>query len=123
MANRPTHFEIQVPNPEEAAEFYKNVFGWTVQKWDGPEDYWLLMTGEDGEPGIHGAIMRSPDGQARTVNTLNVSNVDEYTAKVEAGGGTVVMPKMAIPGVGYVAYCKDPGGTIFGVYHEDREAK
>jgi predicted enzyme related to lactoylglutathione lyase len=29
---------------------------------------------------------------------------------------------MAIKGVGWVAYCTDPGGNIFGVYREDSGA-
>ena len=32
-----------------------------------------------------------------------------------AAGGTVAVPKMAIKGVGWLAYCKDPEGNIFGL--------
>jgi len=34
---------------------YQKVFGWEINTWHGPEDYWLIMTGERGEPGIDGA--------------------------------------------------------------------
>ncbi|HPT75026.1 MAG TPA: VOC family protein, partial [Methanomassiliicoccaceae archaeon] len=53
---RVIHFEIPAEDPERAVEFYKKVFGWKIDKWEGPIDYWLVMTGENDEPGINGAI-------------------------------------------------------------------
>ena len=40
-------FEIPADDPGRAAKFYEDVFGWKVEKWDGPFDYWLVTTGED----------------------------------------------------------------------------
>ncbi|WP_244432547.1 VOC family protein [Desulfocurvibacter africanus] len=54
MAARVIHFEIPARDPERANAFYSGVFGWDVRKWEGPEDYWLLTTGPDEEPGING---------------------------------------------------------------------
>jgi uncharacterized protein len=67
--------------------------------------------------------MRSPDTDSRTVNTIQVSSVDDYIAKITAAGGEIVVPKMAIPGIGYVAYGKDPAGVLFGIMHPDPSAK
>lgn len=121
--NRVVHFELGAQDPERAAEFYKQVFGWEIQKWPGPEDYWLATTGPDSKPGINGGIMRHKDGMPRTVNTIEVSSVDEFAEKVIQLGGKVVVPKMAIAGVGYLAYCHDTEGNIFGITHPDPEAK
>jgi predicted enzyme related to lactoylglutathione lyase len=38
---RPVHFEIHAEDPERAANFYSQLFGWEITKWDGPVDYWL----------------------------------------------------------------------------------
>ena len=38
-------------------------------------------------------------------------------------GGTVLMEKTAVPGVGYFAYCKDTEGNVFGIIEGDLEAK
>jgi hypothetical protein len=35
-------------------------------------------------------------------------------------GGKTVVPKMVIPGVGHVAYCRDPEGNIFGLFEDDQ---
>jgi uncharacterized protein len=33
------------------------------------------------------------------------------------------MPKTAIPGVGYLAYCSDTEGNVFGLMQADKNAK
>lgn len=113
--NRVVHFEISTDDPERAAGFYGNVFGWKVEKWEGPVDYWLITTGEEGVPGINGALKRRPEPGISTVNTIEVASIDDSTKKIEANGGAVVMPKTEIPGVGFHAYCKDSEGNIFGL--------
>jgi predicted enzyme related to lactoylglutathione lyase len=119
---RVVHFEISSDEPEKAIEFYKNTFGWDFRKWEGPMEYWLIMTGDKDQPGIDGGLGRkSPENI--DVNTIDVDDVDEALKKVEANGGTEVRPKMAIPGVGYLAYFKDPDGNIFGLMKDDTEAK
>lgn len=118
---RPVHFEIQSPDPEKSIRFHERVFGWKFSKWDGPMEYWLTDTGEG--DGISGGFMRAPDMQPRVVNTITVPSIEEYATKVEAAGGKVVVPKMAIQGVGWVAYCTDPTGVLFGIYRHDSEAR
>jgi predicted enzyme related to lactoylglutathione lyase len=120
--DRVVHFELNVSDPERTEAFFTQVFGWKVVKWEGGPEYWLVSTGEDGEPGINGAIMRSRDGKSQTVNTVQVASVDDAAASVVAAGGQVVVPKTAIPGVGYAAYCTDPNGLLFGIYHPDAQA-
>jgi predicted enzyme related to lactoylglutathione lyase len=115
-------FEVSADDPERAAAFFRDVFGWTIHKWDGPVDYWLVQTGPDGTPGINGGIFvrKGPVGH---VNTIDVPSIDEFLTKIEAHGGTVVLPKQAVPGVGWHAYAKDTEGSIFGVMQADASAK
>lgn len=120
---RVIHFEISADNPEALAEFYRSVFEWRVEKWDGPIDYWLIRTGEEEEPGIDGAIMQRQDPSARTIVTVDVPSVTEFVQKVEASGGTAVMPRTAVPGVGYMVYCSDPQGNVFGMMEDDPTAE
>jgi predicted enzyme related to lactoylglutathione lyase len=119
---RVVHFELPAEDPERASTFYRNVFGWTIHKWDGPQEYWLVTTGAKEAPGIDGGLMRaSAEFPARTpINTIDVPAIDEYIAKVEAAGGKVIMPKTAIPGVGQFAYCADTEGVIFGMMQFER---
>ncbi len=111
---RVTHFEINADDPERAAKFYKAVFGWEINKWEGPTEYWLATTGPDEEPGINGAIMKRME-QATTVNTIDVASFDEFSQKVVKEGGKVLMPKQTVPGIGYFTYCLDTEGNPFGI--------
>jgi predicted enzyme related to lactoylglutathione lyase len=120
---RPVHFEISADDPERAIAFYEKAFGWKTQKWDGPMDFWMFMTGAEDEPGIDGGLGRRENGPGQNVtNTLGVDSVDAYVEKVVAAGGKVVTPKHAIPGVGYLAYCADTEGNTFGLMQDDPNA-
>ena len=112
---RVIHFEIQADDPDRATKFYADVFEWQIQKWDGPVDYWLATTGSGDVPGINGAIKRKVSPEQTVINTIDVPSVDEYIKKITDAGGSVVMPKTEIPGIGYHAYCKDTEGNIFGL--------
>jgi hypothetical protein len=120
---RPIHFEIPADNPERAGSFYQEVFGWQISKWDGPEEYWLIKSGDTDHPGIDGGISRKNDMLQVTTNTIDVPDVDQYTEKIQANGGTVLVPKMAVPGVGWMAYCKDTEGNVFGLMQMDSNAR
>jgi uncharacterized protein len=124
---RVIHFEVHADNPDRAIKFYREVLGWEFSKWDGPVPYWLIKTGPDGQPGINGGLVprRGPiDGQAVTayVCTVDIPSVDAYVEKAKAQGGSVALPKMPIPGVGWLAYCKDTEGNIFGLMQADPKA-
>jgi predicted enzyme related to lactoylglutathione lyase len=121
------HFEIHASEPERAVNFYKAVFDWQFQKWEGPMDYWLITTGPNEQPGINGGLVRRQgeiDGQAviAYVCTVDVADVDASTNTATSNGAQVVLPKMAIPGVGWLVYCKDTEGNIFGMMQADESA-
>ena len=125
---RVIHFEIHAGDPDRAVKFYESLFGWSFQKWEGPMDYWLVNTGPDSQPGINGGLLRRQgeiDGQAviAYVCTVDVENIDASIAKAQANGAQVVVPKMPIPGLGWLVYCKDTEGNIFGMMQADPEAK
>ena len=122
---RVAHFEIHAESPAKAAAFYGELFGWKMQHMMHI-DYWLIDTAHENEPGINGGIVKRmgpkpADGQAVNafVCTVNVASVDSYFACAQKLGGTVALAKMAIPGVGWIAYCKDLDGNIFGLHQQD----
>lgn len=124
------HFEIHGSKPQILVEFYKKIFGWEIKKWEGPWEYWMVTTGPDGTPGINGAILQrrgNPPEEGAcvngNVNTVDVVSVDTTVQLVSESGGSVALPKMAVPGIGWLAYCKDPDGNIFGIMQNDASAK
>ncbi len=121
MSNRVVHFEIPCDNPEKTISFFKEAFGWNFQQF-GPEPYWMAITGDEKSPGINGAIMKKKDPAQPLVNSIMVEEIDTAIKKVEAAGGKIVVQKMSIPTVGWMAYFKDPDGNIHGLWQEDKNA-
>ena len=120
--NRFVHFELASDDLEKTAAFYREVFSWQIQKWEGPVDYWLVTTGDTSTPGINGGLMQAGGGFSGTINTIEVDDIDAYIAKVQAYGGEIALEKHTIPGVGYQAYFKDNSGIILGLHQADPNA-
>jgi predicted enzyme related to lactoylglutathione lyase len=117
------HFEICASNVQRAVKFYREVFGWQIDKWGGEMEYWLAVAGREDEPGINGAITPRSENMSGTVNTISVLSLDDAMQAVTAAGGKVLTPCMTVPGVGCMAYCLDSEGNQIGVMEEDRQAK
>lgn len=118
---RPSHFEIPVDDPERAEGFYRSVFGWTFQRFEGAPAYYGMATTGDEVPGINGALFqRGPDSV--TSLTMSVDSIEDALAAVEANGGKVRQGKQPIPGMGYFATCEDTEGNLIGVFTEDSSA-
>lgn len=78
----------------------------------------MIKTGEG--PRIDGGLGKQKNP---SVNTIDVPDVDKYLEKIKRDEGTIVSPKMTMPGIGYLAYFKDPQGNVFGIIKDDPTAK
>ena len=121
------HFEMPADDPEKLADFYRQLFGWQIDKMDlGGMEYWTLVTGptdENGMPSQPGMIngglsKREMQGQT-PVNYVNVESVDQYVEKGKSLGASVATGKMAVPGMGWYAMLIDPQGNPIGVWQTD----
>src|SRR3989338_5920165 len=116
------HFELDADNPDRAAKFYKQVFGWKITKWSGPMDYWMIEAGDKKEPGINGGLVKRGDQYRATAHTIGVDSVDAFTKKIEKAGGKIKMPKTAIPGVGFFAQFEDTEGNVLCIMQPEMKA-
>jgi uncharacterized protein len=120
------HFEIPADNVERAQKFYRELFGWKIEKLAGPVDYWIINTGgaEKGEQSMLGGgmMLRMAPQQLITIY-IEVPSVAEYVDKVQKLGGRVCFPKTAVPEMGYYAVCIDPENNGFGIWETNADAK
>lgn len=121
---RVVHFEIHADNPERAVKFYGEMFGWNFTRWGGPIEYWMIKTGSG--DGIDGGLIRrqgsAPEaGQPMNgfVCTVDVTQLDSQIEQATRLGAEVVVPKMPIPGVGWLVYIRDTEGNIVGMMQTD----
>lgn len=120
---RVIHFELNVRNVEKAKEFYEKVFNWKIEKWDGPMEYWFVVTGDKKEAGINGGMGKVESESSSIINTIGVEDIDKVIEQIKMMGGKIVNPKHAVPGIGWLAYFKDPEGLLFGIMQDDPRAK
>jgi uncharacterized protein len=119
--SRPSHFEIPVDDPDRAETFYREVFGWSFQRFEGaPSYYGMANTGSE-NPGINGALFQRGDDSVTTL-TMSVDSIEAGLAKVKEQGGKVLQDKTPIPGMGYFATCADTEGNKIGLFTNDSSA-
>ena len=122
------HFEIPADDVERSKKFYGDLFGWKIEKWPGStvddKEYWMITTtGEKGNKALGGGMMKRQMSQHQNTNFIDVETVDEYSSKVQQLGGKVVVSKMSVPGMGYLAYCIDTENNSFGIWETNESAK
>ncbi|MCC6315589.1 MAG: VOC family protein [Thermomicrobiales bacterium] len=122
MSGLVTHFEIYGDDLSDLADFYRDLFGWTIAKVPGI-DYHTIQTGSSSRDGIRGGLQRRPIDEPRSwVHYVSVDAIDDAVSRVERLGGTVVRPKTAVPQTAWYAVVQDPAGNIFAVWQPDPTA-
>jgi predicted enzyme related to lactoylglutathione lyase len=126
--NKVVHFEIPTENQSRAKRFYGEVFGWQIQDMptgDGGDVYTFAITSPIDEQFKHkesgaingGIFPRKPELPVRDpVITIGVDSIDDHAHKIEAAGGSLVVPKGEVPDMGYYAYFKDTEGNLMGLW-------
>jgi predicted enzyme related to lactoylglutathione lyase len=128
------HFEIPADQPERAVKFYRELFGWEINRFEGSSDgregfeYWMVKTvptdekGQPTRPGVNGGLMRRMAPGQPPVNYIAVESVDEFTRRAEGLGAKVCMPKQPVPGMGWFAQLNDTEGNVFAIWELDPHA-
>jgi len=114
MGNALCHFELMSNQPDKCRQFYAEVFDWQFRTAPGPGEYTLIETGK--EPG--GGLMQKPAQAPKPVMNVyfQVEDIEATLAKVAAAGGTTIVPKTPIPGIGHFAMFADPEQICVGIF-------
>jgi len=115
-------FEIPADNLERARNFYGELFGWKMEKFPGPMEYWHIDTGgSDDSP--DGGMLGRKHPQHGITNYISVESVERSAKKVEKLGGKICVPKTAVPQMGYFVICEDTEHNAFALWEGDENAK
>jgi len=120
------HFEIPADDSGRAQTFYRELFGWRIEKYagDAAPDYWMITTTTaEGRDGVEGGMMQRQHPDQRITVYIDVPSLDEYLVKVVDLGGQVVFPKTAVPAFGYFAVCLDTENNGFGLWENNPAAR
>ena len=116
MANNVSHFHFEADDLARARRFYETVFGWRFRAW-GPPDYFMIATGDEARPGIHGSLgrrsrPRSGGEPGGFEVTIAVDDVDAAAKAIGAQGGALLQRKSVIHGVGEHIRFRDTEGNV-----------
>ena len=124
MKNKLTHFAIHTDDVDHAKEFYQQVFGWDFNDL-GHADF-LQIKANDGQTiGALQGRQYSPtsDKVIGFECTIEVTEIDNLAKTIVENGGQILMPKIAIPGVGWIIKFLDTEGNLTCAMEKDKNAK
>lgn len=113
-------YELTTTDSDAACRFYENVVGWRITDSGMPDmDYRLLNAAETSVGGVFALNEEMLGGGARPawLGYVEVADVDESVADIEADGGSTLVSPRDIPNVGRFAMIADPQGIPLYVMH------
>lgn len=113
MTNPVVHWQMLTAEPDRAAAFYGQLFGWQVSDANGMG---YRSVGSRGGKGIDGGIWPAPPGAPESVQLyVEVPDIDEALARVASLGGSTLLPRQVLPDGDAMALAMDPMGRPFGL--------
>jgi len=127
MKNKMTHFAIHIDDMERAKKFYEDVFAWGFTSY-GPTDFLQIKADKTENGELIGALQarKYSPVQEKLIGlecTITVESVDDIIQKVGSNGGKILMPKTAIPYVGWITKFLDTEGNLVCAMQSDSNAK
>jgi predicted enzyme related to lactoylglutathione lyase len=114
MGNPVMQFQILSKAPDETAQFYSTLFGWTVSA-DNPMGYRQINTGS--AEGIQGGIWPAPPQSPNFVQLfVAVGDVRASVKKAEELGAKLLIPPTTLPEGDEMAVLHDPQGMSFALW-------
>ncbi len=114
MVNPIVHVEIPAIDPASAAQFYSDIFGWSIIKDD--QFNYHMFRAEGGPGGGFTTVGQYGTEVGDVLVYMGTDDIDGTLAKIEAAGGKVVSAKQEIPGTGWFAVFTDPTGNKLALY-------
>ncbi len=119
MINSINWFEIPVTDFDRAKKFYETIYDAEIMEMPFPIGRYGMLPC-DMENGVGGGIAQGQGYEPSTKGALIYLNGGEDLniplAKVEAAGGSIVLPKTSIGGNGFMAYIIDTEGNKIALH-------
>jgi predicted enzyme related to lactoylglutathione lyase len=109
----PCWVESPQPDPGAAAEFYRELFGWTFSDQSGSGGTYLVaaLDGRD-----VAAVCSAADAPPAWQTSIATTDAEQTAAAVTAAGGTVLTAPFDAGSSGRAAVCADPAGAVFRLW-------
>lgn len=120
--------DLSTPDPDKAAKFYSELFGWTLEK--GQDDfsgYLHIKNGENYIGGVQPVQYRNPNAPPHWLPYFEIANCDTTTATARQLGANAYVDPTTMENVGRWSVLADPQGAVFAAFqaipHEQQVVK
>ena len=87
-------------------------------------DFHLIQTTDlEGKQGVGGGIGERMTPDQRISIYFGVKDLNATMKKIQQIGGTIIVPRMAVPNFGYMAVCMEYQNNTFGIWQDDPGAE
>lgn len=117
MTGQIVHFEIPADDTGQGREFWGSLFGWEFTPAPMPFEYHTTRISDEGGA----AVTNMEPGKRGARAYFDVEDISASAARVRELGGEA-SDRRPVPGIGWVAICKDPHGNDFGLWQNDPNA-
>lgn len=117
MGNKVVHLEFMGADGEAQKEFYEGLFGWKSAAVPGFGHYYMV---EADDAGVGAAVGQGSEEMPNyMIAYIEVESIDDHLAKINAAGGSTVVPRTVIPDTVTFAMFTDPAGNMVGLVEAD----
>ena len=118
----PCWIDTSHPEPEAAAAFYRDLFGWEIEDMMPPdaEGSYFMARIRGGNVAAIGSVAEGAPPIATWNTYIWVDSADETAAKVTDAGGQVLVEPVDVFEAGRMAVLSDPEGAVFAVWQPQR---
>jgi predicted enzyme related to lactoylglutathione lyase len=122
VASHPiVHVEIPANDLKEVSQFYGKVFGWQID--DTSMEGYPMFAAEGGPGGGFVQLTDVGHSAGKPLLFIGTDDINASLGAVEAHGGKTLMPRTAIPHVGWWAIFADSCGNTLALYTRDENAE
>jgi uncharacterized protein len=110
-------------NRDKAAEFYRSLFGWTIEKEDENPDhgYYHIKHGDQYIGGIPPAHYLTPEIHSHWSLYFQTTDCAGKTAQAETLGAKTIVSNLTLENVGTMSVVADPQGATFCIFQTARK--
>jgi predicted enzyme related to lactoylglutathione lyase len=115
QAERVSWNELSTADPAAARTFYGELFGWTSDDFMPMGEYGEYRFFDHGSLRIGAVSSMMPDGHPGWRYYIRVPSISKAVEAVKAGGGTITLEPMEVPGGDTIVIGNDPQGAEFAL--------
>ncbi len=112
------YVEISAWDPEMAAKFYNEIFGWKMEV--DPNINYIQFVPEEGPGGGFPAVDDLVYKAGNVIVYINTDDMEGTLRQVEALGGRIIAPRTPINESSWFAFFADPTGNRLGLYTRNK---